>query len=70
MDWLRDRGTTHLLFHWDELTRLGRTYGLPRGLDDRLLPRLEAAGLNAVASVSSGDGQPPYATLFEVPADE
>lgn len=70
MDWLRDRGTTHLLFHWDELTRLRRTYGLPRGLDDRLLPRLEAAGLKAVASVSSGDGQPPYATLFEVPADE
>ncbi len=42
---LRARGITHLLVHWPEIRRLHSTYGWWPEIDENLITRLQAAGL-------------------------
>lgn len=65
--WLMDRGVTHLLFHWEEISRLQTTYGLDGAINEGLLPRLEMGGVKQVASFRAAEDSPVYATLYEVP---
>ncbi len=64
---LRDRGTTHLLVHWDEIARLSRTYGYEPDLDADLFASLVEAGMTEVESFVLPGRTLPYATLLAVP---
>lgn len=76
MEWLRDRGTTHVLVHWSEMKRLRGSYGFYPEIDADLFGRLEKAGLREIESFAvplPGAPQgysPPYATLYEVVGHE
>ncbi len=69
MTWLRDRGYTHVAVQWTEVDRLGRTYGFWPEIDRALFERLTAAGLRIVDVRRSEPGGPPWATVYEVPAE-
>jgi len=70
LQWLRRRGITHVLAHWSEMERLRRTYGFYPQIDADLFARLVDAGMIDSVSFPEQPGQPPYATLYEVPRDE
>jgi hypothetical protein len=48
LDWLRDRGVTHLAFSWSEIERLRRTYGFTDVVTPTWVARLERAGLQSI----------------------
>jgi hypothetical protein len=66
MDWLRERGTTHLFVHWGEITRLRSTYGYEPDINAELFAELAAAGLTEVQAFFLPDKALPYATLYQV----
>lgn len=66
VDWLKERGTTHLLVDWGEIRRLRNTYGLDEALTPELFVRLRAAGLREERTFALEEGREPYATLYEV----
>jgi hypothetical protein len=68
VQWLSDRGVTHVLVNWMEMERLHQTYGLDRQLTPELFAELEAAGLQRVGGGDFMTDQGiAYATLYEVP---
>lgn len=65
-EWLRRRGTTHMLIHWVEIRRLRTSYGYEPDLDDDFLADLIETGTTSAESFYYPGRQRPYATLFEV----
>jgi hypothetical protein len=70
LDWLRQRGTTHVFVHFGEIRRLRRTYGFDEKITPELFDSLTKAGLIERESFSSSSNRPPYAVLYEVPQHE
>lgn len=68
LNWLQQRGMTHLLVDWGEIGRLSETYGFPPVLSDpAFYAALVKAGLQPAGNFTYPDDRQPYATLFEVP---
>lgn len=67
LNWLRDRGYSHVYVDWAEMHRLRSTYGFWDSITSELFRRLQDAGLKAEASFSRVPGDRPYSTLFSVP---
>ena len=68
IDWLRERGYTHVFVRWDEISRLRRSrYGFPEAITPSLFEQLEDAGLARVEDYAMGENRPIYATLYAVP---
>ena len=71
MEWLRKRGTTHVLVNWSELRRLAGSYGLSPGIDlsqlETWFKRLSAAGLRLSHEFHRRDSTARYIELYELP---
>ncbi|MEW6249296.1 MAG: hypothetical protein AB1716_01515 [Planctomycetota bacterium] len=63
--WLRTQGVTHVVFCWDEIERLRRTYGFPEFVTPAWAETLVAAGLRRVPADDTGPGR---VETFEVTA--
>ncbi|RMF78950.1 MAG: hypothetical protein D6744_09605, partial [Planctomycetota bacterium] len=61
LNWLRERGVTHVVFHWPEIERLRRTYGFAARVTHAWVQELEAAGLRRVDSYEGSTGVVVYA---------
>ena len=70
LQWLRERGTTHVFVHWEEIRRLRNSYGFYPEINAELFDHLTEAGLKEIALFTVWEGQPAYGTLYEVPRDE
>ncbi|MCH7813218.1 MAG: hypothetical protein IID40_04265, partial [Planctomycetes bacterium] len=69
VDWLVDRGYTHVLVNWSEIRRLGKSgYGFPPEIDRDLFDRLSAAGLSRTHQFRATPTSAPYAELYRVGA--
>ncbi len=67
IDWLRERGYTHLLVNWAEVSRLrGSRYGFADEIQPALFDRLTGWGLDRVETFASGSPARPYAVLYRV----
>ena len=67
MHWLRDRGYTHVLVHWNEINRLARTYGFSSKITPELFDRLTRAGLRRAGEFPSPKSDRRWVELYEVP---
>jgi hypothetical protein len=70
IQWLQERGTTHVFVHFGEMRRLRRTYGFDEKITTELFESLTNAGLIEKEAFSMPRNQPPYAALYEVPQNE
>jgi len=66
LQWLQQRGTTHVFVHWGEIERLRNSYGFYPEINADLFVDLKREGLQEIDSFSLGEGVPPYGTLYEV----
>jgi hypothetical protein len=66
VQWLRDRGYTHVLVHWNEINRLGRTYGFSSEITPDLFDRLTRAGLRRAGEFPSPHSDRRWVELYEV----
>ncbi len=71
LDWLRDRGITHVLVNWSEMRRLDATYGFSPAMPPPrlagLIDRLTDAGLTLLHRFPLPGSTAPYVHLYEVP---
>jgi hypothetical protein len=67
VQWLRDRGYTHVLVHWNEINRLARTYGFSSAITPDLFDRLTRAGLRLAGEFPSPHSDRRWVELYEVP---
>ena len=71
MDWLRDRGFTHLLVNWSEMRRLDATYGFSPSMPPprlaSMLDRLTDAGLLLLRGFPLPGSLEPYIDIYEIP---
>ncbi len=64
LEWLAQRGVTHVVFHWPEIERLRRTYGFSDRVTREWVAELERAGLRR----SAEHAEPmPGVEVWEVP---
>jgi hypothetical protein len=70
MRWLRERGYTHVIVHWNEIARLTRTYGFSPLVTPQLFDRLAAAGLRRLREFRHPDVSGRWVELYEVPFDK
>ena len=71
VDWLIERGITHVLVHWSEIDRLLRSqYGFDPEITPALFDRLTLLGLGVVKAFEhpSGTHKGRYVTLYVVPS--
>lgn len=69
IDWLHERGYSHVYVDWSEMSRLRRSrYGFWKSIDVDLFARLQEHGLKSEQNFSINDDRPPYATLYGVRA--
>ena len=66
MQWLRDRGYTHVLVHWNEVDRLARTYGFSSTITPELFDRLAHAGLRLARQFPNPTSDRRWVELYEV----
>jgi len=66
LDWLRERGVSHVVFSWSEIVRLRATYGFSDLVAPQWVARLEQAGLRLAKSEESPSGGVPV-EIYEVP---
>lgn len=64
--WLVDRGVSHVVFSWSEITRLGRTYGFAEFVTPAWAEALQSAGLRRISQARDAAGNP-LRDVFEVP---
>ncbi|MCA9245260.1 MAG: hypothetical protein KDA32_14990, partial [Phycisphaerales bacterium] len=62
LNWLRERGVTHVWFAWGEIARLGGTYGFPAIVTREWVGGLVEAGARAVVDAPDG-------TLLQIAVD-
>jgi hypothetical protein len=67
LQWLRDRGYSHVLVHWNEINRLARTYGFSSEITPDLFDRLTRAGLRRAGEFPSPNSDRRWVELYEVP---
>jgi hypothetical protein len=67
LQWLGDRGYTHVLVHWNEINRLARTYGFSSKITPDLFDRLTRAGLRRAGEFPSPHSDRRWVELYEVP---
>jgi len=67
MQWFRDRGYSHVLVHWHEVSRLRRTYGFSSYVTPDLFDRLVTAGLRRIGEFHHPDAIGRWVELYEVP---
>jgi len=67
MAWLLKRGYTHVLVHWNEITRLSRTYGFSSQVTPQLFDRLTAVGLQRIRELRHPDVSGRWVDLYEIP---
>jgi len=67
--WWQQRGYTHVLVNWAEVSRLRKSsYGFPAEITPELFERLMAAGLVHQARIETATEGTPFADLFAVPS--
>lgn len=66
MQWLREKGVTHLFVHWGEIYRLSKTYGFSSSIEPALFERLEQIGLQKIHNWPHPITDGRYIELFEV----
>lgn len=66
MQWLRDRGYTHVLVHWHEIARLTRTYGFSAYITSDLFDRLMTIGLRRMREFHHPEVKGRWVELYEV----
>lgn len=69
MQWLHQKGYTHIVIHWGEVERLRNTYGFAVEITPVLFEQLQRSGLILVQSFPHPRHQGKYIDLFSVPAD-
>lgn len=69
LEWLRNRGYTHVYVDWSEMNRLRRSrYGFWDSIDEDLFDELVRFGLRRIVDIPGiKPNGPPRATLFQVP---
>ncbi len=67
MQWLRERGYTHVLVHWNEIARLTRTYGFSPQVTPRLFDGLTAVGLKRMREFHHPDISGRWVELYAMP---
>lgn len=67
LQWLRARGYSQVLVHWNEIARLTRTYGFSPFVTPELFDRLTAAGLKRLHEFRHPDVPGRWVELYEVP---
>ena len=65
VNWLRERGATHVVFVWNEIERLRASYGFSSVVTPEWVATLETAGLQRM-TMSKQIGAPPGAAVYEV----
>lgn len=71
LEWLKDRGYTHVYVDWGEMKRLrGGRYGFWQSIDEAFFGRLVRAGLQPVENIpNTPNGAPARATLYKIPEE-
>jgi len=67
MQWLQEKGYSHLLVHWGEIKRLSKTYGFSSLIEPALFDRLKESGLQLVQYWPHPLSGGRYIELYEVP---
>jgi hypothetical protein len=67
LEWLHERGYTHVLVHWHEISRLARTYGFSPQITAELFDRLTRAGLRHLREFRHPNVDGRWVDLYEVP---
>lgn len=67
MLWLRKRGCTHVLVHWNEVARLTHTYGFSSFVTPQLFDGLADAGLQRIREFRHPDVSGQWVELYELP---
>lgn len=67
MQWLRQRGFTHVLVHWNEIARLTRTYGFSPQITPQLFDGLAAVGLERIREFHHPDVSGRWVELYAIP---
>jgi hypothetical protein len=65
-EWLRARGVSHVVFHWQEINRLRRTYGFSPVVTRDWVAQLKSAGLQRVR-IDGSEGVAPPLEIYELP---
>jgi len=67
VQWLRQKGFTHVLVHWNEITRLKRTYGFSPQITPELFDDMTAVGLQRMRDFRHTNVSGRWVELYAMP---